>query len=210
MTGSHPIATESAKWIQVQDNCFEGSWNKGAGGNGYVRGSRVWDSLDYNNTLRNLRHFTFQWCVMGNIAIVNNMTNDFNLHGGWEGFNLVKLNLITVPYSHRPGSCRFNCGGEGPQNVFYRYAYEGYEFAPNTGQVDYLPYFNRDGSLSDTIWQFGWDRGIGGWGLGMDPSGLLAITTNNGARTKFGTTTPSLVASLAADGIDLEWSPCAS
>ncbi|EJD37321.1 hypothetical protein AURDEDRAFT_173595 [Auricularia subglabra TFB-10046 SS5] len=379
MTGSHPIATESAKWIQVQDNYFEGSWNKGAGGNGYVRGSRVWDSLYYNNTLRNLRHFTFQWCAMGNVAIMNNMTNDFNLHGGWEGFNLVELNIITVPYSHRPGSCRSNCGGEGgssedgtwapiywstgnkaskwsgasgPQNVFYR-NYMLKKFAPNTGQVDYLPYFDRGGSLSDTIWQFGWDRGsakgsryehlsvdgstplpdwatherdhfhedpavgvngrshdrytslflgdlsnatgvptfssiagyaycrgktppkvvgagsreclpwspsaidvqkythiiyayatlasdgtvsltadqrsqmddliqqklrnqhlkvyiaVGGWGLGMDASGLLAIATNNGARTKFGTTARSLVASLAADGIDLEWSPCA-
>lgn len=50
---------------------------------------------------RNLRHFTFQWSAMGNVALFNDMTNDFNLHGGWEGFNLVELNKINVPYEHR-------------------------------------------------------------------------------------------------------------
>ena len=52
MTGSHPIATENARWLTIQNNYFDGSWNKGAGGNGYMRGSRVWDSVYYNNTLR--------------------------------------------------------------------------------------------------------------------------------------------------------------
>ncbi|KAJ7117143.1 hypothetical protein C8R44DRAFT_738986 [Mycena epipterygia] len=107
MTGSHPIATE------IQDNYFDGSWNKGAGGNGYVRGSRVWDSLYYNNTLRNLRHFTFQWCAMRNVATMQNMTNDMNMHGGYEGHNLLELNFVSVPYSHRAGSCLDHCGGEG-------------------------------------------------------------------------------------------------
>jgi hypothetical protein len=37
-------------------------WKEYTGGNGYLRGSRVWDSLYYNNTLRNLRHITMQWC----------------------------------------------------------------------------------------------------------------------------------------------------
>ncbi|CAE6443714.1 unnamed protein product [Rhizoctonia solani] len=132
MTGSHPIATEvslftvrfenpwsfltrldkAARNIQIQDNYFDGAWNKGKGGNGYLRGSRVWDSLYYNNTLRNLRHITMQWCAMGNVVILNNMTNDMNLHGGWEGFNLFELNYVSVPYSHRSGSCS-SCGGEG-------------------------------------------------------------------------------------------------
>jgi hypothetical protein len=60
-----------ARNIQVENNYFDGAWNKvesprrsllanaiadrrsqGSGGNGYVRGSRVWDSLYYKNTLR--------------------------------------------------------------------------------------------------------------------------------------------------------------
>ncbi|KAG8707846.1 hypothetical protein FRC09_001578 [Ceratobasidium sp. 395] len=31
MTGSHPIATEAARNIQIQDNYFDGAWNKGKG-----------------------------------------------------------------------------------------------------------------------------------------------------------------------------------
>lgn len=50
---------------------------------------------------------------MGNVALMQNMTNDMNMHGGWEGFNLLELNLVTVPYSHRSGSCTAHCGGEG-------------------------------------------------------------------------------------------------
>ncbi|EJD48700.1 hypothetical protein AURDEDRAFT_162155 [Auricularia subglabra TFB-10046 SS5] len=184
MTGSHPIATEATRFLQIQDNYFDGSWNKGAGGNGYLRGSRVWDSLYFNNTLRNLRHFTFQWCAMRNVALYNDMTNDFNLHGGWEGYNLAELNSIQVAYAHRAQNCRSNCGGEGgsteggtwapiywstgnkaskwsgasgPQNVFFR-NWMIKEFTPGSGYDDYLPYFTRGGSLNPRIWQFGWDR----------------------------------------------------
>ncbi|KAJ7117093.1 hypothetical protein C8R44DRAFT_708379 [Mycena epipterygia] len=186
MTGSHPIATEAARYLQIQDNYFDGSWNKGAGGNGYIRGSRVWDSLYYNNTLRNLRHFTFQWCAMRNVATMQNMTNDMNMHGGYEGHNLLELNFVSVPYSHRAGSCLDHCGGEGgssdlddgtwapiywstgskaskwsgatgPQNVFYR-NYMLKAFTPGSEQDEYQPYFARDGSSSSSVWQFGWDR----------------------------------------------------
>ncbi|KAH7333771.1 hypothetical protein B0J17DRAFT_137113 [Rhizoctonia solani] len=182
MTGSHPIATEAARNIQIQDNYFDGAWNKGKGGNGYLRGSRVWDSLYYNNTLRNLRHITMQWCAMGNVVILNNMTNDMNLHGGWEGYNLFELNYVSVPYSHRSGSCS-SCGGEGgdqepgtwypiwwgagekaskwsgasgPRNVFYR-NYMIKQQVDGGDYVEYRPYFARDGSLSSKIWQLGWD-----------------------------------------------------
>ncbi|KAF8918444.1 hypothetical protein CPB85DRAFT_84634 [Mucidula mucida] len=183
MTGSHPIATESARNIQIQDNLFDGAWNKGKGGNGYLRGSRLWDSVIANNTLRNLRHITMQWCAMGNVVILNNITNDMNLHGGYESQNLFELNYASVSYSHRSGSCS-SCGGEagdqepgtwypiwwaagekaskwsgasGYQNVFYRnymikQQVDGGEF------LEYLPYFAKDGSLSQKIWQLGWDN----------------------------------------------------
>ena len=45
MTGSHPIVTEEAKNLTIADNYLDGAWNKGKGGNGYFRGSRVWDSV---------------------------------------------------------------------------------------------------------------------------------------------------------------------
>ncbi|KAJ6551177.1 hypothetical protein B0H19DRAFT_1263865 [Mycena capillaripes] len=363
MTGSHPIATEAARHIQIQDNYFDGSWNKGAGGNGYLRGSRVWDSLYYNNTLRNLRHFTFQWCAMRNVATMQNMTNDMNMHGGYEGHNLLELNYVSVPYSHRAGSCLNHCGGEGGSKEngtwapIYWSVHNRIAFTPGSDQVEYQPYFARDGSLSTYVWQFGWDRNspsgsryqhlsndgsdllvdwenheqdafmaepnvgvngeltsqytslffrdvsnatgittfssiagyadcsgkvspkvvgyylgsaatrgclpwstdaidtttfthvlyayatlassgtislttsqqaqvknivalkstapdlkvfiaVGGWGLGVDASPLVAIATSSSARTKFGTSALALLTSLGADGIDIEWTPC--
>ncbi|WP_407359220.1 discoidin domain-containing protein [Microbacterium sp. LTA6] len=113
MTGSHPIVTEEAKNLQIVDNKLDGSWNKGKGGNGYFRGSRVWDSLYADNISRNLRHFTFQWAASGNVVIGNDFDSDLNLHGGWERNNLFELNKVTVPYAHRSGNCSSNCGEEG-------------------------------------------------------------------------------------------------
>ncbi|TFK31285.1 hypothetical protein BDQ12DRAFT_729689 [Crucibulum laeve] len=167
MTGSHPIATEAARNLQIQDNIFDGAWNKGAGGNGYLRGSRVWDSL-------NLRHFTFQWSAMRNVATMMNMTNDLNLHGGQEGYNLLELNYVSAPYSHRAGNCNSNCGGEGgsqeggtwapiywatgnkaskwsgasgPQNVFFR-NYMIKAFTAGSSQTDYEPVLFQEGWFS--------------------------------------------------------------
>ncbi len=113
MTGSHPIVTEEAKNLQIVDNELDGSWNKGKGGNGYFRGSRVWDSLYAGNTSRNLRHFTFQWSASGNVVIGNDFDSDLNLHGGWERNNLFELNTVRVPHAHRSANCRANCGEEG-------------------------------------------------------------------------------------------------
>lgn len=113
MTGSHPIVTESAKNIQVQESTLDGSWNKGKGGNGYFRGSRVWDSLYAYNTTRNLRHFTFQWSASGNVVIGNDFDSDLNLHGGWERRNLFENNRAAVPFEHASKNCRSNCGEEG-------------------------------------------------------------------------------------------------
>ncbi|MGZ3146124.1 right-handed parallel beta-helix repeat-containing protein [Lentzea chajnantorensis] len=113
MTGSHPIVTEEAKNLQIVDNVLDGAWNKGKGGNGYFRGSRVWDSLYAGNTSRNLRHFTFQWSASGNVVIGNDFDSDLNLHGGWERNNLFENNTVRVPHAHRSGNCRANCGEEG-------------------------------------------------------------------------------------------------
>lgn len=113
MTGSHPIVTEEAKNLQIVNNELDGSWNKGKGGNGYFRGSRVWDSLYAGNTSRNLRHFTFQWSASGNVVVGNDFDSDLNLHGGWERHNLFENNTVRVSYAHRSANCRANCGEEG-------------------------------------------------------------------------------------------------
>jgi hypothetical protein len=177
MTGSHPIVSEEAYHLQIVGNSFDGSWNKGKGGNGYFRGSRVWDSLYAGNTSRNLRHFTFQWSASGNVAIGNDFDSDVNLHGGWERNNLVELNTMTVPYEHRSGSCAANCGEEGgggpdastwfpiwwaagkkavkwsgssgPRNVFFNNTMS----KQITAGAAYTPYY----ADHQRIYQFGWN-----------------------------------------------------
>lgn len=184
MTGSHPIVTEVAKNLQIQDTVLSGSWNKGKGGNGYFRGSRVWDSLYANNTTSHLRHFTFQWSASNNVAIGNTFDSDINLHGGWERRNLIELNNVQVPYNHSSGSCTANCGGEGGgaddgtwYPIYWGAGAKAGKWSGATGQQnvlfnntlkkqlvsggaynDYQPYYASDGSKSHTIFQLGWDR----------------------------------------------------
>ncbi|MGG8407141.1 GDSL-type esterase/lipase family protein [Streptomyces sp. 12297] len=180
MTGSHPIVTEVAKNLQIEHNRFDGAWNKGKGGNGYLRGSRVWDSLYAFNTTRNLRHFTFQWSASNNVVIGNDFDSDLNLHGGWERRNLFENNAVRVPFEHRSGSCSANCGGEGgasdlgtwwpiywaagnkavkwsgssgPQNVFFHNTLAKQTKAGGAYE-DYKPY-----SRSHKVFQFGSDAG---------------------------------------------------
>jgi len=181
MTGSHPVVTEEAKNLSIVGNWFEGSWNKGKGGNGYLRGSRVWDSLYAGNVLRGLRHATFQWSASGNVFIGNDTDSDLNLHGGWERDNLFERNTVRVPYEHRPGSCTANCGGEGgsgdeaddsawypiwwgagqkavkwsgatgPRNVFYGNRMEK-QLASGGAFEPYAPY-----ASPTTVYVFGWN-----------------------------------------------------
>ncbi|WP_431946292.1 hypothetical protein [Actinacidiphila sp. bgisy167] len=182
MTGSHPIVTENALNLQIERNSFDGAWNKGKGGNGYLRGSRVWNSLWAYNLSRNLRHFTFQWSASGNVAFRNDTDSDLNLHGGWEHDNLFEQNTVRVPYEHRSASCETNCGGEGgeidegtwypiwwaagpkavkwsgssgPQNVFYNNTLIK-QTTPGGSFEPYGPYSNgSSGSESGTVYEFG-------------------------------------------------------
>lgn len=175
-TGSHPVVTEEAKNLEIVGNRFVGSWNKGKGGNGYLRGSRVWDSVYAGNTLRGLRHFTFQWSAADNVFAGNDTDSDVNFHGGWERNNLVEHNAVAVPYEHKPGSCTQNCGGEGgdaedsawfpiwwgagkkavkwsgatgPRNVVYANTMS----KQTTAGGPYTPYYDN----ASTVYQFGWD-----------------------------------------------------
>jgi hypothetical protein len=175
-TGSHPVVTEEAKNLEIVGNRFVGAWNKGKGGNGYLRGSRVWDSVYAGNVLRGLRHFTFQWSAADNVFVGNDTDSDVNFHGGWERNNLVEHNTVAVPFEHRSGSCTRNCGGEGgdaddsawypiwwgagrkavkwsgatgPRNVVYAntMSKQATEGGPFTAYYD----------DQSTVYQFGWD-----------------------------------------------------
>jgi Ribosome inactivating protein len=185
MTGSHPIVSEVASNLQIEQNSFDGAWNKGKGGNGYLRGSRVWHSLYAYNVSRNLRHFTFQWSASGNVAFGNDLDSDLNLHGGWERYNLFERNVVRVPYEHRASNCRSNCGDEagdveegtwypfwwaagrkavkwsgssGPQNVFYHNTLSK-QLTKGGPFISFKPYSTDSPDTElDTVYQFGSDN----------------------------------------------------
>ncbi|WP_459246789.1 ribosome-inactivating family protein [Streptomyces youssoufiensis] len=197
MTGSHPIVTEVAKNLQFEGNHLDGAWNKGKGGNGYLRGSRVWDSLYAYNTTRNLRHFTLQWSASGNVVYANDFDSDLNLHGGWERRNLFEGNTVRVPYEHYSGNCTARCGGEGgdveagtwypiwwaagekavkwagssgPQNVFHNNVLTK-QLTRGGPYVEFRPY-SRSGEGKQPIHQFG---------SAADDPGRFQHLTQNGA-----------------------------
>ena len=167
--GSHPIVTEVAKGLRIERSVLKGSWNKGKGGNGYLRGSRMWDSVIGCNLSRELRHFTFQWSSSGNVFYGNDVDSDVNLHGGWERHNLVEANTVVVPAEHAGDAEWYPIwwgagaksgawsGATGPQNVLFRNVLKK-RTSSGTDAADYAPYYASDGSLDTTAFQLGWDR----------------------------------------------------
>ncbi len=184
MTGSHPIVAEQVRHLDILDSYFDGSWNKGGGGNGYVRLARAWDCVVYNNTLRNLRHLTLQWSSSGNVIIGNDLDCEINLHGGWERNNLIELNRVLIPYGHAHTNCQTGCdhittigqgetwypiywstgakagkwsGSSGPRNIFFNNVMKK-QTTPGGPYEDYEPYYRSDGASRNLVFQFGWDR----------------------------------------------------
>ena len=179
MTGSHPIVTEVARNVQFENNWLEGSWNKGKGGNGYFRNSRVWDSLIQNNTALGLRHLTLQWSASGNIVRHNNLDSDLNLHGGWERNNLIEQNIVQTPFEHR--ECHPDCaegdstwwpiwvgagmhagswsGSTGPRNIFFNNKLQKQQTSGGAF-ADYMSY----GQEPTTVFQFFWNTDNNGEG----------------------------------------------
>jgi hypothetical protein len=184
MTGSHPVVTEQVRNIQVVHSHFDGSWNKGGGGNGYFRLSRAWDCLVHDCVLRNLRHLTLQWSSSGNVVIGNDLDCEINLHGGWERHNLIENNLVRIPYGHAHTTCTIGCehiggigagetwypiywatgpkagkwsGSSGPRNIFFNNVMLKQE-TEGGPYAAYEPYYRPDGSSRGVIFLFGWDR----------------------------------------------------
>jgi hypothetical protein len=174
MTGSHPIVTEMAKNLQFESNVMDSSWNKGKGGNGYFRNSKLWDSLILNNAATGVRHLTLQWSSSGNVVAGNTLDCDLNLHGGWERNNLIERNVVNVPYEHR--DCSPSCldgeetwypiwwaagehaggwaGSTGPRNIFFNNILTKQTVQDGAFEI-YDPYGSNNPT---TVFQIGWDR----------------------------------------------------
>ena len=162
MLGSHPIVTEFAKNITFLNNTINGSWNKGAGGNGYFRGSKLYDSLIKGNDIKNVRHLTLQWSATGNIVEDNNLNEDLNLHGGWERNNIIRNNTIKVPFLHR--SWTDGQPGNGTwQPIWYASGDHASNWAGPTGPHNLFINNTLEKELSE-------GAGISPWGLFDTPN----------------------------------------
>ncbi|MDB5802516.1 MAG: hypothetical protein JWL63_3455 [Rhodocyclales bacterium] len=191
MTGSHPIVTEFAKNMEFRDNIIFGAWNKGKGGHGYFRNSKLYDSKIINNKVDRARHVTLQWSASGNVIQSNNITVDMNLHGGWERRNLIENNTVAVPFEHSswgegeggadvlegtwfpiwygagPHASKWS-GGTGEQNVFFNNTMTKQK-TKGGAYMPFDPYNNHN-----TIYQFAWDGAV--WTHLQKPTGTFIPT----------------------------------
>ncbi|MBF0620836.1 MAG: hypothetical protein HQL54_02800 [Magnetococcales bacterium] len=174
MIGGHPLVTEVASNLVINNNQMIGSWNKGLGGMGYFRLSKVWNSEVCHNEIYDLRHLTLQYSSSRNLICHNNLNNDFNNHGGLERFNIIENNDIAIPFEHR--NCEPNCS-ESETDRWYPYYWSTSQkatWASPTGQRNILfnnimsyqeaedgPYVPYPYSTKQVIHQFGW--GENGW-----------------------------------------------
>jgi glycosyltransferase Alg8 len=100
MAGRHAINVESSIGATLRDLDIDGAWNKGPGGNGYVRFARSHRNRLLDSTVRNIRHVAFQWSSSGNEIRDCSIEADINFHGGYARDNLVHRTVIAPPLGH--------------------------------------------------------------------------------------------------------------
>ncbi len=121
--GRHPVNLDGVSRCQLRDMQLKGSWNKGKGGNGYLRIARSHDNLLQHLRLKNLRHLALQWSSSFNqLQDVNTESVDINFHGGFSHHNQLDRIRLILPESH-PWPPVFRTDGQarwappdGPEN----------------------------------------------------------------------------------------------
>lgn len=175
MIGSHPIVTEFSKNLTLQNIHIDGSWNKGAGGHGYFRASKLHDSLIKDNDIQNVRHLAIQWSSSGNVIEGNTINADLNLHGGWERNNIIRNNTISVPFAHR--SWADGAPSEGSwQPIWFSSGVHGSDWAGPTGPNNL--FINNTLEKANTV-----DAPITRWGL-FDAPNVAYIFGWDGSKFK--------------------------
>ncbi|MDD3310582.1 glycosyltransferase [Pseudodesulfovibrio sp.] len=122
--GRHPLVFENSRDIRAVGLRIDGAWNKGEGGNGYVRFARCFDCELTDSEVRNVRHLAFQWGASGNRVEGCRIGADVNFHGGLSSGNVVRDSVVVPPPGHPwPAVTRMPEGGaawappDGPGNV---------------------------------------------------------------------------------------------
>ncbi|AAC07558.1 glycosyltransferase family 2 protein [Aquifex aeolicus] len=100
MAGSHPLSLENSYGVKVKNFKAFGSWNKGKGGNGYVRIYKSHRIVFVKCYVKGVRHFVIQWASSRNVVKNCTFFVDVNFHGGYSRFNTVKDSEIIIPKGH--------------------------------------------------------------------------------------------------------------
>ena len=98
--GRHALVFENALACQARGMVVDGAWNKGKGGNGYVRLARAYGCLFGDNEVRNIRHITLQWSAAYNLIDNIDSQVDVNIHGGYPHHNLIQDCRFHIPSEH--------------------------------------------------------------------------------------------------------------
>jgi hypothetical protein len=96
-SGNHAITIWRGAHNTIRDCYIERSWNKGAGGHGYVQIQTPY-CLMYNTTVKKMRHIAIQSVHSEyNVFFKNTVEQDFNFHNADNGNNLVEQNTVVLP-----------------------------------------------------------------------------------------------------------------
>ena len=100
MAGRHPLNLDGVGGCVFESLKLEGSWNKGKGGNGYLRIARSHGNRFSDITLENLRHLALQWSSSFNRLEKIRGSVDVNFHGGFTHHNRVEDVQLVLPPDH--------------------------------------------------------------------------------------------------------------
>ncbi|MBI9080723.1 MAG: glycosyltransferase [Pseudodesulfovibrio sp.] len=98
--GRHPLVFENSRRIRARRLLIADAWNKGKGGNGYVRFARSHECELAESEVRNVRHLAFQWGATNNVVRDCTLATDVNFHGGYSLDNRVLSCVIEPPPGH--------------------------------------------------------------------------------------------------------------
>lgn len=98
--GRHPVSIEQSHGFALRNCLLDGAWNKGEGGNGYLRIARSHHGVVEGCTVRNIRHIALQWSASHNQLRNIDTAVDVNFHGGFAHHNRVDDVRFALPPQH--------------------------------------------------------------------------------------------------------------
>ncbi len=127
MAGRHPLNLDGVAECKFRKLVLQGSWNKGKGGNGYLRVARSHHNRFEDLRLENLRHLAIQWSSSHNHFLrLRTRAVDVNFHGGYSRHNVFETLELLIPATHpwppvyrTPDDARW-APPDGPGNTVYQ------------------------------------------------------------------------------------------